>query len=108
MIPVDVYEDTTESGAETPRVIETDNIPAKPLSVEDAIAQLQINNSEFLVFHNSANDSISVGVQTARRELRADRAGGMTWMRVATILAEDSIVLDLPGPRQRIDAATLK
>lgn len=43
-----------------PRVIETDNIPAKPLSVEDAILQLEEKHAEFLVFRNSATESISV------------------------------------------------
>ncbi len=60
MIPVDVIAgpDYDESGE--PRVVETDDIPAKPLSVEDAVLQLELNHAEFLVFRNSANESISV------------------------------------------------
>jgi putative sigma-54 modulation protein len=61
IIPVDVIDtdDFDQDGA--PLVVETDNIPAKPLSVEDAILQLDLSHAEFLVFKNSLkNESISV------------------------------------------------
>jgi putative sigma-54 modulation protein len=59
MIPVDVYEyiDGEES---VPSVIESDNIPAKPLSVEDAIVHLELSHQDFLVFRNAKSDAISV------------------------------------------------
>ncbi|MFQ5352859.1 MAG: ribosome hibernation-promoting factor, HPF/YfiA family, partial [Candidatus Binatia bacterium] len=59
-IKVDVIdaEDFEESGV--PRVVEADNIPAKPLSLEDAIVQLELMNSEFFVFRNSGTDVINV------------------------------------------------
>ena len=41
-------------------IIETDNMPAKPLSLDDAILQLDLNHAEFLVFRNSENEKISV------------------------------------------------
>jgi len=61
LIPVDIIgtEDFDQEGA--PTIVENDNIPAKPLSVEDAILQLELNHADFLVFKNSLkNESISV------------------------------------------------
>lgn len=59
-LPVDVFaaEQLDESG--TPTVIETDSMPTKPLSVEDAIFQLELTHYEFLVFRNSVTDAINV------------------------------------------------
>ena len=57
-IPVDVLGPHDDDGG--PRVIETDSMPAKPLSVEDAVLQLDLSHSDFLVFRNSATNSISV------------------------------------------------
>ncbi|HYC55690.1 MAG TPA: ribosome-associated translation inhibitor RaiA [Candidatus Binatia bacterium] len=57
-IPVDVLGPHDDEGG--PRVIETDSMPAKPLSVEDAVLQLDLSHSEFLVFRNSATNTISV------------------------------------------------
>jgi len=51
-------EDTDTPGGR--RVVESDNIPAKPLSVEDAILELEESRAEFLVFRNSASEAISV------------------------------------------------
>ena len=60
-IPVEIFDvDDFEAGAPGPKVIETDNMPAKPLSVEDAVLQLELNHAEFLVFWNSATETISV------------------------------------------------
>jgi putative sigma-54 modulation protein len=58
MIPVDVVSEHDEEGAT--RVIETETMHAKPLSVDDAVMQLELTHSEFLVFRNSANSTISV------------------------------------------------
>ena len=57
-IPVDVVQQSNDQG--TMRVIETETLVAKPLSVDDAVLQLELTHSEFLVFRNSANSSISV------------------------------------------------
>ena len=58
MIPVDVVSEHDEQGAT--RIIETETLHAKPLSVDDAVMQLELTHSEFLVFKNSANNTISV------------------------------------------------
>jgi putative sigma-54 modulation protein len=57
-IAVDVLSPQDAEGAS--RVVETESIQAKPLSVDDAVLQLELNHVEFLVFRNSANDAISV------------------------------------------------
>ncbi len=50
-----------ETGGDSgPRVIETERIPAKPLSLDDAILQLELQHAAFLVFRNAANETISV------------------------------------------------
>ena len=59
-IPVDVFEAEETEIDGVRRVIETDKIPAKPLSIDDAILQLELNHAEFLVFFNSSTESISV------------------------------------------------
>jgi len=58
MVPVDVLTSHDDEGG--PRVIETAALPAKPLSVEDAVLQLDLHHSEFLVFRNASTNSISV------------------------------------------------
>lgn len=57
-ISVDVLSAQDEQG--TSRIVETESIQAKPLSVDDAVLQLELTHSEFLVFRNSASDAISV------------------------------------------------
>ncbi len=57
-ISVDVVQQTGDQGAT--KVIETETLVAKPLTVDDAVLQLELTHSEFLVFRNSANSSISV------------------------------------------------
>lgn len=42
------------------KVVETSSIEARPLSVDDAVLQLELSHAEFLVFRNAANDTISV------------------------------------------------
>ena len=59
-VPVEVIESDENAPEGTRAIIETDNIPAKPLSVEDAILQLELTHAEFLVFFNSATDRVSV------------------------------------------------
>ncbi len=60
-VHVDVFDAEGLKGSDAARkVIETDAIPAKPLTVDDAILQLELSNNEFLVFHDAERDRISV------------------------------------------------
>lgn len=47
-----------EHGA--PEIIRTRRIPAKPMSVEEAVMQMDLTNNEFFVFRNAANESLTV------------------------------------------------
>lgn len=58
MIPVDVFSAHDEAG--DTRVVETETLHAKVLSVNDAIMLLDLNHAEFLVFRNSESKAISV------------------------------------------------
>lgn len=57
-IPVDVFAHHDDHGAT--KVIETETMHARPLSVDEAVMQLDLTHAEFLVFRNQANDAISV------------------------------------------------
>ena len=43
-----------------PEVIRTQRVPAKPMSVEEAVEQLAVSNDEFLVFTNASNQVLAV------------------------------------------------
>lgn len=43
-----------------PEIIRTRSIPAKPMSVEEAVMQMDLSNNEFLVFRNAVNESLTV------------------------------------------------
>jgi putative sigma-54 modulation protein len=43
-----------------PEVIHTKRLPVKPMSVEEAVMQMDLMSNEFLVFRNAANDAFSV------------------------------------------------
>ena len=60
MVPVDVIDSDDFEETGSTKIIETDSIPAKPMSIEDAVLQLELKHAEFLVFQNSATSSISV------------------------------------------------
>jgi putative sigma-54 modulation protein len=47
-----------ERGA--PEIIRTQRIPAKPMSVEEAVMQMDLTNNEFFVFRNAQRESLSV------------------------------------------------
>jgi len=56
---VDVIEpESAASGS--PRVVETISIPVKPMSIEEAVLQLEESTNDFLVFRNSTNDRVNV------------------------------------------------
>jgi putative sigma-54 modulation protein len=59
-VPVEVIDVEERDTDGLPRIIEKDNIPAKPLSIDDAILQLELSHAEFLVFWNSSTELISV------------------------------------------------
>jgi putative sigma-54 modulation protein len=43
-----------------PAVILTEKVPAKPMSVEEAVEQLASSRDEFLVFTNASSESVAV------------------------------------------------
>jgi len=43
-----------------PRIVERSSIPVKPMSIEEAVMQLEKAGNDFLVFRNSANDKVNV------------------------------------------------
>jgi putative sigma-54 modulation protein len=56
---VEVIEsDSSQSGP--PEIVERSSIPIKPMTVEDAILQLEKSTDQFLVFRNSTSDRINV------------------------------------------------
>jgi len=56
---VDVLERESISSGE-PRIVETSRIPIKPMSIEEAVLQLDDSTYDFLVFRNSNNDRVNV------------------------------------------------
>jgi putative sigma-54 modulation protein len=49
------------SGPEgAPEVIRSQPVPAKPMSVEEAVMQMDLTNNEFFVFRNAQSESLSV------------------------------------------------
>ena len=43
-----------------PEIIRTRRIPAKPMSVEEAVMQIDLTNNEFFVFRNAQSESLAV------------------------------------------------
>jgi putative sigma-54 modulation protein len=43
-----------------PRIVDRSSIPIKPMSIEEAVLQIDDSRQDFLVFRNSANDRINV------------------------------------------------
>jgi putative sigma-54 modulation protein len=56
---VDVLEPES-IGTGQPRVVETSSIPIKPMSIEEAVMQLEKSTDDFFVFLNSSNDRVNV------------------------------------------------
>ena len=54
-----MLEPHTVAGGE-PRIVERSSIPIKPMSVEEAVMQLDSSEQSFLVFRNSATDKVNV------------------------------------------------
>jgi len=60
--------DTRQTVTE-PRIVEQSSITVKPMSVEEAVMQLEKSTGDFLVFRNSANDAINVLYRRADQNL---------------------------------------
>ena len=43
-----------------PEIIHSKRLPVKPMSVEEAVMQMDLMSSDFFVFRNAATDSVSV------------------------------------------------
>jgi putative sigma-54 modulation protein len=56
---VDVLERESIASGE-PRIVERSSIPIKPMSIEEAVLQLDESRQSFLVFRNSSNDRVNV------------------------------------------------
>lgn len=48
------------TGAGTPQIVETSVIPSKPMSLDEAVMQLDESEERFLVFHNSNTEQVNV------------------------------------------------
>ena len=49
-----------EDSARKPRIVKTENMFIKPMSVEEALMQLELLDNDFLVFTNSSTSNINV------------------------------------------------
>ncbi len=49
-----------EESARKPRIVKTENMFIKPMSVEEALMQLELLDNDFLVFTNSSTSNINV------------------------------------------------
>ncbi len=56
---VDVLE-RESIGVGEPRIVERSSIPIKPMSIEEAVLQLEASAYDFLVFRNSSNSRVNV------------------------------------------------
>jgi putative sigma-54 modulation protein len=56
---VDVLE-SQSIGAGEPRVVETERIPIKPMTIEEAVMQLETGDTDFFVFRNATSDKVNV------------------------------------------------
>jgi putative sigma-54 modulation protein len=62
-------EDLGEDGTEAPRIVETSSIPVKPMSVDEAVMQLEESEEHFLVFHNAVTEQVNVLYRRADNNL---------------------------------------
>jgi len=47
-------------GDNSPRIVKTNNLPIRPMSIEDAAHQLDVSKNEFVVFRDVDTDKVSV------------------------------------------------
>jgi putative sigma-54 modulation protein len=57
---VDVIRADSFSRRNGPEIIKSSRLPVKPMSVEEAVMQMDLMSNEFLVFRNAANASLCV------------------------------------------------
>jgi putative sigma-54 modulation protein len=57
---VEVVESEPAEPTGQPKIVERSTIPIKPMSVEDAILQLERSSEQFLVFRNAGTDLVNV------------------------------------------------
>lgn len=55
-----VREESDGDGATSPRIIKTNNLPIRPMSIEEAALRLDDSKNEFIVFRDVDNDRVSV------------------------------------------------
>ena len=65
---VEVFESDADSSG-PPRIVERSSIPIKPMTVEDAILQLEKSPEQFTVFRNANTDRINVLYQRSDKHL---------------------------------------
>lgn len=58
--PGNLRNDQTETGGRTPRIIKTNNIEIRPMSIEEAAMRLDDSKNEFIVFRDIDNEKVSV------------------------------------------------
>jgi putative sigma-54 modulation protein len=56
-------------GSDRPRIVERRRIPVKPMSLEEAVMQLEESSDDFLVFRNSGNDTVNVLYRRSDRNM---------------------------------------
>jgi putative sigma-54 modulation protein len=55
-----IVEESTEDEIEGPRIVNTQEFDAKPMSVEEAVDQMKLMNHDFLVFLNAGTQDVNV------------------------------------------------
>ncbi|HEY0140570.1 MAG TPA: ribosome-associated translation inhibitor RaiA [Thermoanaerobaculia bacterium] len=58
--PGNLRNDEAETGGRTPRIIKTNNIEIRPMSIEEAALRLDDSKNEFIVFRDIDNEKVSV------------------------------------------------
>ncbi|HEV7922740.1 MAG TPA: ribosome-associated translation inhibitor RaiA [Thermoanaerobaculia bacterium] len=58
--PGQLREEGTEGNAGAPRIIKTNNLPIRPMTIEDAAMRLDSSQNEFIVFRDTDTDRVSV------------------------------------------------
>ena len=57
---MDILASEPSEEGQAPRIIQSDELSAKPMSLEEATLQLDATKNEFLVFTNSGSGAINV------------------------------------------------
>ncbi len=107
---MDVIRAETFRRRKGPDVIKTTRLPVKPMSVEEAVMQMDLMSNEFFVFRNADTDTLSRRVPAQGRQLRPDRARAVLTfaprgrlgytrtqptMKITEILAPEAILPDM-------------